>query len=521
MPPSVSSHATAAVRRRHADDIDTPTAPPGRLLLLSGILLVFDACYLLATSRWGSYVGLPRHSVYIGDVLFGASLLCWLLGGGVGRLWHVGRRSRVSWVALLIVAWTLARLAAGMSFSHVALRDAAPYLYLLAVPIALTATVSRRVVTTVAAAALTIHTAWLALAIRNPSAVANLPWVGPVRILSTRTDFDMAVMGIAIGLGIIAAVEASSWWLRAWGLALAAVATWNISGMNNRGGLLAAGSCVVAVAGGVVWEQVRAQAPRDQRIRTAVAALLLCSATGIGFAQSPALGRLNSTFISPGTQASNPQASATAGSGSSTAQPRPAVSRAPSGSSSPSDHRSAPKASPAQSLTPTRTSPTPTPPAPSQNADEAAGTTQARKTAWRDVYNYTTATVQRAVFGVGFGPNFLKASGGLEVLSGGILSLRAPHNILLNTWARLGAVGLALQIVLLLFGVWAAALAVRRAGLTDSIPWVLAAIALPIVAMVGVILESPFGALPYAVGLGLLARLAQSQPTDEPPQSQP
>jgi hypothetical protein len=515
----VPLRSVTASRRR--EPVDAGALPPslplaGGLLLTSGYLLVLDACYLLATSRWGSYVGLPHHAVYLGDVLFGASLLCWVLGGGIARLWRIGRWSRLVWISLLMVAWTVVRLAAGLSLSQVALRDAAPYLYLLAVPVALTVPVSRRWVTSLVSAALVIHVAWLALAIRDPSAVADLPRLGPVRVFSIRTDFDMAVMGIAIGVGIVAAMRAASWWRRLGGLALAAVGTWNVSAMNNRGGLLASGACVLAAAGLLVWEEARADSSARTRTGRAVAALVLCSATGIGFAQSPALGRLHGTFLSPGAQPSHTNSSPAA-SPAATGPGTAGSSSTPSPSASAS---STTKSSPGQPSPSASTTASPAP-AITQAEAEAAGTTQARKTAWRDVYRYTTATVPRTLFGVGFGPNFLQASGGLQVLSGGIPGLRAPHNILLNTWARLGAIGLALQIVLLLFGIWAAVLAVRYAGPTDAVAWVLVAVAIPCVAMVGVILESPFGALPYALGLGLLARLARPQPVGRPAKLHP
>lgn len=98
-------------------------------------------------------------------------------------------------------------------------------------------------------------------------------------------------------------------------------------------------------------------------------------------------------------------------------------------------------------------------------------------------------------------------------LSGGQLDLRAPHNILLNTWARLGLIGLILHAALLLLGLLAAVTTtVRR--LTPRIVWALVLVAFPIVALVGVILESPFGAIPYAFALGMAARATAAHKVD-------
>ena len=83
--------------------------------------------------------------------------------------------------------------------------------------------------------------------------------------------------------------------------------------------------------------------------------------------------------------------------------------------------------------------------------------------------------------------------------------MRAPHDYWLNTWVRLGAVGVALSIALALLAMVAAVRSLwgGAAALTDVIAAALV-LTLPLPASLGVILESPFGAVPYFWALGHL-----------------
>jgi len=142
--------------------------------------------------------------------------------------------------------------------------------------------------------------------------------------------------------------------------------------------------------------------------------------------------------------------------------------------------------------------------------NSADGTQQARVEAWSDVIRYTNDDTERITIGVGLGPDFLQASGGdVHYQSPGADIVRQPHNFLLNTYARLGVVGLTLLgwlLVALVMPTWRILRRRRREPL--DVVRVLVVAALLVTSLVGVILESPFGAVPFAWAAGgiLLSR---------------
>lgn len=143
-------------------------------------------------------------------------------------------------------------------------------------------------------------------------------------------------------------------------------------------------------------------------------------------------------------------------------------------------------------------------------ADNAASATQqARVGAWRDVLAYVDDSPRAIAVGVGFGPDFVWNSGAALRLQGpGDVGVRAPHSFILNTYARLGVVGLAL----LGWLVFAAARATRRAGDELALTALLVCATLLVTSLVGVVLEAPFGALPFFWALGLLLGQSRGRP---------
>jgi hypothetical protein len=134
------------------------------------------------------------------------------------------------------------------------------------------------------------------------------------------------------------------------------------------------------------------------------------------------------------------------------------------------------------------------------------GTEQARSAAWERVRAYTTETALRAIVGVGFGPHFMIDSGAsIALLSANQEDVRSPHNYFIGTFARLGLIGsvlLALMCVQVLLAIGR----VQRFAVTDDL-LMLAVIVPPMLlveAAVGVILEAPFGAIPFFWFLGIL-----------------
>jgi O-antigen ligase len=137
----------------------------------------------------------------------------------------------------------------------------------------------------------------------------------------------------------------------------------------------------------------------------------------------------------------------------------------------------------------------------------AAGTINARELAWRAVDRYVLADAPRTAIGVGFGPDFLTDSGGTYLLEGDVYKdVRSPHNYLIGAFARLGVAGMLLA-ALLLAGAGLAAVRTLAGpvGTTTALAALLV-LALPVTALLGVVLESPFGAIPYFWAVGQLAR---------------
>jgi hypothetical protein len=138
-------------------------------------------------------------------------------------------------------------------------------------------------------------------------------------------------------------------------------------------------------------------------------------------------------------------------------------------------------------------------------AASANGTKQARLEAWKATAHFVVRQPLAAEIGVGPGEDYLADSGAATFLEGtDYTGVRSPHNYWLGTWARLGVPGLVLMVMCVSTGLRLA----RKWGKSghsvfdadELAPCLL--VGLPIAASVGVILESPFGAVTYFWALG-------------------
>jgi O-antigen ligase len=136
-------------------------------------------------------------------------------------------------------------------------------------------------------------------------------------------------------------------------------------------------------------------------------------------------------------------------------------------------------------------------------------TASARVTVYGKVLSYVSESPARIVAGVGMGPDFLTAADATgDYDPGETLGVRSPHNFLLGTFARLGIVGVVLQLLVVGLG-YVLAWQVARTGTQDLLTQLAALLvaAMPVAAAVGVVLESPFGAVPYYWAYGTLVVL--------------
>lgn len=417
-----------------------------RLRDLSAILLLLDVYWLLFAGRWGSYVGIPGTQIYLNDLLIAASAMLLALARA-GYVARSVRAVRSRWWGLVLAAllgWTALRLVVGPQFDLVALRDAAPYLYATVALLALANGAVDLVRPWHLAVALGLHDAWVLGVLRLHLDPSQAPRFGTVYAFTLRTDFDAAVCGVALIIGLHYAVTVRGRLPRGGWLALAATSGYLLLELDNRAAVVGTLAALVPVLvttlrrAAVGWNWARG---RRGRARAAVLGVVLVIGLGAVASQSATGGKIVSTVT---------------------------------------------------------------------GADQARGTVDARAAVYRKVLDYVTRTPTRTLVGVGFGQDYLHVTGADVIYEGTTFTgVRSPHNALLNTWARLGLLGVALQL-LLLVGVAVAGLTALRAAGDPSSGLLLATVVvviIPVTAMFGVILESPFGAVPYflAVG-GLLGR---------------
>lgn len=135
-------------------------------------------------------------------------------------------------------------------------------------------------------------------------------------------------------------------------------------------------------------------------------------------------------------------------------------------------------------------------------SEGAAGTTRARNNAWAAISQWVFDDPARTTAGIGFGPNFMGLSGADVQLIGsaveGVIIPRSPHNFWFGSLARLGLFGLILLLAATA-GFVLRALRDRRFLAVDPTRLLFYMVPLSLIfpASYGVVLESPFGAIPF------------------------
>lgn len=403
------------------------------------------ALFLLATSRWGSYLTVPGAPFYIGDialVLGVAQTALLLLRGRLPSASSLDRAPLVMLLVIVLVGITLVRLVLSTDLSLVALRDAAPYMYAVAAVLGfLLPADSHRRWRLVVYATIAFHLAWSVVLKYLP----GFPWGAPVlgtdaQVLAIRPDFDATVLGIGAAFALHDLWSRRSRLRRVSGLALALLAVVSITGMlliATRAGLLAGLSPIaVVVLAGLLRRRGVEHRPRASRRRSIILAVVGLGVVVVAMALTPAGQRILEGF----------------------------------------------------------------------RGGSGAGTINARQVVWTHVVEYVFISPERTAMGVGFGRDFIVESGSTAALEGEYQNVRSPHNYVVGTLARLGVAGALLVSVIMVLGWWLAWSALRgsRAGPVTVLA-ALVAISIPLVSLLGVVLEAPFGAIPYFWAVGQLA----------------
>jgi hypothetical protein len=434
----------------------SPGEPPRGAAGVAAASAAGISLYLVLTGRWGSYVGLPGRPVYLTDVV--------LLVVAISTAVALARRERsprplleapvAVLLSMVLAAFAGVRLLLGGDLSVVALRDAAPYLYAVIAGLVVVAGCLRsgrldRVVWSVLAA----HTAWVVLLPELPGYPWNAPTLGTDAIaLVPRPDVDSCVLGLTAALAVRAllAGQVRAAPARAALLGVLAAASWyGVLSLSTRAGLIAALVALAAVLAAATFRRVTGAAATADR-------------------PGPPRGRL----LVAGTAA--------------------LLLLVVAGLASPTGARLLEGLSGGDS--------------------EAAGTIEVRRDVWRNVVGFTFRTTEHTAAGIGFGRDFISESGSEAALEGETYSnVRSPHNYLIGTFARLGVAGALLAGLVLLTGALLAASALRPEADQLTALAALLALGVPVVAMLGVVLESPFGAVPYFWALGHLAATRQER----------
>lgn len=147
------------------------------------------------------------------------------------------------------------------------------------------------------------------------------------------------------------------------------------------------------------------------------------------------------------------------------------------------------------------------------NAHErnAQGTQQAREMSWDGIIQWTMDDTSRALGGSGFGNDFLTESGVIQFLQGtDYIGVRSPHNWLVGVFARLGLIGVALAATILVMLVASVIRFRQRIGGNEMLSAAsLIVLGFIPIALLGVVLESPFGAVPFWWAAGIVLALGR------------
>jgi hypothetical protein len=411
-----------------------------------GVTCALACAFMLGCGRWGSHLGLPP--LYVGDLLLTVAILhataSRVLAGRRART-GVARRGHPGLVVGALLGWAGLRFALGGDHGLTALRDFAPYGYavvafLSASAYACSTAADRRRTLSIIEVALIGHLLWVVPAMLLYAGQEASPMSRGTELFAIRADTDGTVLAITACLYLTRYLRRGGLWR----LAVVLVSLGAMFAMTSRAPVLAA----VAGLTLTLWyyfagDSRHANRSRRQMVMAGIAPVAIVIVSLV-VPQLPASSKLL----------------ASAG-----------VVRADS------------------------------------DIDRIGLNTQrARSEAWERLLAYARQTPRREAVGVGFGPHFMIESGAsIALFRSDDPTVRSPHNYPLGTFARLGLLGLGLLGLLglqILVGVWR----VRRYAADDDLV-LLAAIVPPMIlitATVGVVLEAPFGAIPFFWFLGIL-----------------
>jgi O-antigen ligase len=446
-------------------DYGNPRGSDDHLRQPSAIAGVLAVGLVLLGGRWSSYIGV--NPIFLTDILLGAAILHLLLTSAIkpGIIRQSPKEAVFSPAVLMVLtAWVLLRMMFSAQFSLEWVRDAVPYLYIGAAGILgwvaakRSSPVTRNTTVRIIVWALVLHQIWfLTSTVLYPPLPSLMPVIAPAQglhLFQPRNDYDAALAGVLAALILRRLLSGGK---RPFWLIVAFFACWaSILAATSRAGLLAAVvACALAL---IVATSGGANRQRNKRLIVVSLAPLVVALVMLSLPGTELGTRLIGTF-----------------------------------SADPS----------------------------SQLANGAAGTTRARQDAWGALLTWTAEEPPRLFFGAGFGINIMTESGAAGLLIGdnieGEAVPRSPHNYWIGTLARLGLFGTGLIAFGVIRHIYLVARS-RHALRSDSLLFIVSLIPLALLppATLGVILESPFGAVPFWWCVGVMLGLSRRKSSAEP-----
>lgn len=412
---------------------------------------------LLFGSRWAAYLGFPQNGLFLSDVLIAGTMMRLVTSSHP----RATKRMTTLVVCWLLISFLILRLTMSLVVQGdhlVELRDAAPYFYIILLPAAFSQYARSTAATRFKTArylrgALKAHAGWVSVAVLLPSTVIGPHLTPDTFVFQLRPDVDSGLLGVLMTL---VAFRVTSRRAPKRELLWVGLALTGIALTPTRAGLLAALASLAV--GAIALLSSRREFLRAARKATlGLAPVLLLLAAFLVPLTPPGQKILTNVGIST----SNDGYAAT-----------------------------------------------------------ARGTNNARIIAWERVLGYVNESPRRQLVGVGFGPDFLTDSGASDVLEGTtFVRVRSPHNYLVGSYARLGSIGV-LMLLILVGQLLSACFGRSRRHLADDelvLTCALVSISFLIASMFGVVLESPFGAIPFfwCLGITLSAKVGLRPPDPE------
>lgn len=406
----------------------------------------FAVMLAIIGSRWGAYLGRPP--VFLTDVLIVAAVSRWVALWVLSRGVHPVRAPLASLYLLPITCLTGARFLCGGTYGLDALRDFAPYAYSAVGLLSAVAAANAGPKTLAKTGrcllwALRVHALWfVTVSLVWPGLPLHLPVVSPEQGLHLLQPRNDFDMALT---GVYAAwvvlQRVKGKGSAGLGIAILTLCWAAIFRAGSRAGLIGASVPTLLVVGTMLRS---ARIGRGRRLVLVLSILMATPVFGVALAQSPIGQRILGTFGETDT----------------------AVSA------------------------------------------QANGTSRARTRAWNRLWDFASQSPTRILIGVGYGPNYMRTTGADLLLVGeqdADAIPRSPHNYWIGTLMRGGFIS---AICSLLLAIFIVRRSVALSRLWEQEPFFFASAMIPmallIPASLGVVLESPFGAVPYFWCAGVL-----------------